>query len=183
VGKTRDAAPKHGFTLFFGAPIDKPEDTDWYVIEMNEGLLSGIGANLFSEGGRFPGPDNLLKNPISFNDDARQGLQWTGLELMGAFVLHFDTIVEESEDENFHYFYTQDPADKGHWTLTVQIPVIIGEQGPQGEPGETGPTGATGDTGLTGATGPTGPAGAPGTSGDCDVIDLYDEDCDECDCE
>lgn len=182
MSRVRESAAKHDLTFYFSPAQDIPDELNYFVLGITDEQRDKVGGALFCQGARFPGPENTT-NKIIFNEQAKEFFVWVGLELMGAHVLTFDSVVEASPDSDYHLTWTQDPDNKGHWTITLQTPTDLDIDGgtiesvtchtlAEGEDCTATlvagvldfgiPVGATG---ATGATGDTGAAGSDGTNG------------------
>lgn len=105
-------------SIYWGAdtdPIDYSPDVD-VTISSDYLTLSQLGATIFAEAARLPTVnDAYAGRTFTYNDDLRQRMINLGLELMGAYPLHFDVVYDATIETGA--YWEHDTADKGHWIL------------------------------------------------------------------
>lgn len=147
---------------------DEPEWDRASIILTNEETRRISAGACFDLGTDYPddGSHNVEMPPINYVKQAEY--LWIGRQLATLAQFILDGSIEPSPDSDFHLDVSH---TGGHYTIRLEIPEIIGEQGPpgpqgpQGIQGETGLQGVQGETGLTGDTGVQGEQGLQGYTG------------------
>lgn len=161
--RTQPPHQPKSFNLDWSPQTDEPDDLIVGALRYNRQSALLAASLLVSEAARYPDiiTVNTTKRPIGdINEDVRASLMLIGLELISLSPLSITTTTTSSPDDDFHLVTTE--GGTGEFTITLQVPEIVGAAGPTGPTGATGPTGPTG---VSGAAGPTGPSGATGNTG------------------